>query len=354
MPVSVCGAGSALENCALCRTRALLSAAHAPRSPPHMRGLREKEKCSGMCFIVSEGFTGRGRWGVEGVDAATAAEGAATAGWSRTLFADGCRTSMQIRDCNARTIPRETSGLTGAGDGVEQTMGAAGCCGTPRGGLGVKQMGRDDPATDVWCTGTRGRLGGAVESDWSCDRMAAKLGPDVLEDSEEDGAGGGRQPIGARRAPIEVAGLRFRRPPAVVVVALRLLVEPSSRGASRLAQRMPASAYGCAMLSGHPKQGGAEGMLYLSFAPRRGACLVVQSQLAEYGQLKPRLIRAGREVAVPQKLGVAGHAAGDWRPGSIGHPLLHHVHRALLGLYKVDHGNRNRSPFMWRTSEHFL
>jgi len=167
--------------------------------------------------------------------------------------------------------------------------------------------------------------------------------------------GGGRA---ARRAPIEAAGLRFRRPPAVVAFALWLLVEPSSPRASRLAPRRPASAYGYALLSIHPtcleSKGGAEGTRYLSFAPRRGACLVVQSQLAEYGQLKPRLIRAGREVAVPQKLGVAGHAAGDWRPGSIGHPLLHHVHRALLGLYKVDHGNGNRSAFMVRTSKHFL
>ena len=79
---------------------------------------------------------------------------------------------------------------------------------------------------------------------------------------------------------------------------------------------------------------------YLPFISRHEAALIVQSQMAEDGQLAPtghrRVVRA---IHVLKKLVVAAQAAGDWIPGRRRYPLVHRKRPARFCLDVPDDGN---------------
>ena len=80
---------------------------------------------------------------------------------------------------------------------------------------------------------------------------------------------------------------------------------------------------------------------YLSLSSRFETAEVVQPQLAEYGQPKPRRFLVVCAIQVGLKAAVAAQAAGDGLPGRGRYPVRHRPLSATFGLNIPDDLNGN-------------
>ena len=156
----------------------------------------------------------------------------------------------------------------------------------------------------------------------------------------------GNRALRPARGRIENADLRFRRSRNVgcrlfaSLFSLHWRLRPSSVG-RRKGKR------GRKGLIPHKRSSLKIRVQNLAFIARGVAALVVQSQLAEYGQLAPT--GHGWVVCpfhIGEKIAVAAQAAGDWIPGRRWYPGVHCKCPAWFCLNIADDRNRNSRGFI--------